>query len=108
MFKVTSTLTRPTTSITWFSDTPDGLVIQSFYNDALVLSKTITTATDQLSKTTELTFNSYNDYQNWIAKATEADPLVWIKRNDYIVANSMTLKVEESIDGGAAVIEKMI
>ena len=108
MFTVTSTLTKPTTSIAWFSDTPDGLVMQSFYDDELVLSKTMTTATDQLSKTTLLTFNSYNDYQNWITKATEADPLVWIKRNDYIVANNMTLKVEESIDGGAAVIEKMI
>ncbi len=108
MFKVTSTLTKPNTSIIWFSDTPDSMVLQSFYNDALVLSKTMTTSTDQLTKTTELTFDSYETYQNWITKATETDPMIWIKRNDYIVANNMTLKVEESIDGGAAVIEKII
>lgn len=108
MFTVTSTLTKPTTSIAWFTDTPDGLLVQNFYNDALVLSKNLTVSIDQLTKTSLLTFNSYNDYQNWISKAMEADTLIWIKRNDYYVANNMTLKIEESLDGSAAVIEKII
>lgn len=108
MFTVTSTITKPNTSISWFADTLDGQVMQSLYEDSLILSKTMTISTDLLSKTTVLTFNSHETYQNWIAKVIEADPTLWIKRNNYCVANSMTLKVEESIDGGTPVVEKMI
>ena len=107
MFTATTTITRSATSTPWFSDTPDGTLLVSMNSDPLVLEQNITGA-DSLTRVSSLTFNSYNDYQNWITKAVETDPMIWIKRNDYIVANNMTLKVEESIDGGAAVVEKII
>ena len=108
MFTVTSTLTRPSASISWFSDTPDGIALKESMTDPLILNKTITAGADNLSKVTAVSFNSYDDYQTWLGKVAQADSTSLLKRNNYIVANSMTLKVEESIDGGNPVIEKMI
>lgn len=107
MFTATTTITRPATSIPWFSDTLDGAILVSMNSDPLVTGQTITGA-DSLTRVSSLTFNSYDDYQSWITKVTETNNTLWIKRNDYVVANSMTLKVEEIVDGGAPVIEKMI
>jgi len=108
VFTVTSTLTRPSQSISWFSDTPDGTALKESMADSLILNKTITTGADDLSKVTAITFNSYDDYQAWNNKVTQADSTALLKRNNYIVANNMTLKIEESIDGGAAVLEKQL
>jgi hypothetical protein len=109
MFTVTSTLTRPSASISWFSETGEGNTLASMINDPLVISSSKSNDTvSPLSKTTSVTFNSYDDYQAWINKIQQADSTVFAKRNDYIVANGMTLKIEESTDGGTAVIEKLI
>lgn len=107
MFTATTTITRPATTTPWFSETPDGSILVSMNNDPLVVAQTVTGA-ESLTRVSSLTFNSYDDYQSWITKVTNADSTLWIKRNDYVVANSMTLKVEETVDGGAPVLEKMI
>ena len=108
MFTVTSTLTRPSQLISWFSDTPDGTALKESMTDSLILNKTITVGADDLSKVTAIVFNSYDDYQTWITKVSQADSTALLKRNNYIVANNMTLKIEESIDGAAAVLEKQL
>lgn len=107
MFTATTTITRPATTTPWFSETPDGSILVSMNNDPLVVAQTVTGA-ESLTRVSSLTFNSYDDYQSWITKVTNADNTLWTKRNDYVVANSMTLKVEETVDGGAPVLEKMI
>ena len=108
MFTVTSTLTRPSQLISWFSDTPDGTALKENMADSLILNKTVTVGADDLSKVTAVTFNSYDDYQTWLGKVAQADSTALLKRNNYIVANSMTLKIEESLDGSAAIIEKQL
>ena len=108
MFTVTSTLTRPSTSIGWFSETADGAVLQGFANDALIVDKAITFSEDGLTKVSTMTFNSYDDYHSWISKVVQSDNTTFLKRNDYVVANGMTLKVEESIDGSAPIIDRLI
>jgi hypothetical protein len=105
---VTSTTTRPNASINWFYDTADGAVLQGFANDALIVDKAITLSEDGLTKVTTMTFNSYDDYHSWISKAVQSDNTIFLKRNDYVVANSMTLKVEESIDGSSPIIDRLI
>ena len=107
MFTVTSTTTRPDISVSWFTSTSDGEVLTTLFSDTLVIEST-TNGEDSLTRITSLTFNSYDDYQSWITKVTEADATLLLKRNNHIVTNSMTLKVEESIDGGTPVIEKLI
>ena len=108
MFTVTSTTTRPSASISWFSDTPDGQILQDIGHDALVINKTITISEDELTKVSVMSYNSYDDYHAWIAKVVQADNTSFLKRNDYIVANGMTLKIEESIDGSAPIIDRLI
>ena len=108
MFTVTSTLTRPSQLISWFSDTPDGTALKESMADSLILNKTITVGADDLSKVTTITFNSYENYQNWISKIQQASSTLLLQRNNYIVANSMTLKIEESLDGGPIYVEKQL
>lgn len=107
MFTTTTTITRSNTSTPWFPDTPDGAMLNSMLNDPLVVEQNIT-GSESLTRVLLLTFNSYDDYQSWINKIAETDNTFLVRRNDYIVANSMTLKIEESVDGGAPVIEKII
>jgi hypothetical protein len=112
MFTVTSTMTRPSTSSPWWLDSPslvnEGNVIREFQSDPLVLALSEVGSPDGLTLTRNFTYNSYNDYQNWISKVTEADPTIFANRNEYIVNNGHTLKIEESLDGGPKVVEKLL
>jgi len=104
---VISTTTRPSTSISWFSDTPDGAIIQNITN-ALIVNKTNTIGADGLSRENTLTFDSYENYLLYISKVNEIDATLLLRRNEYIIANGMTLKIEEKIDNGQPLLEKQL
>lgn len=107
MFTVITTITRPTTSIPWFADTAEGSVLANMNNDPLVISQEVTGG-DTLTKVYTSNYDSYESYQAWIAKISEVDATLFAKRNDYVVANEMTLKVEESLNGATPVVEKLL
>jgi hypothetical protein len=107
MFTITATTTRSSTSTPWFNATPAGSIFTTLYQDPLITAYQIN-GEDSLSRSLSLTFNSYDEYQSWLNKINEADGTLLLKRNDYIVANAMTLKIEESIDGGTPIIEKLL
>lgn len=112
MFTIISTMTRPSTASAWWLDTPSLVaqsnIVKELQNDPLVISMTQVESPDGLILTRSFDYNSYNDYQNWIAKVTERDQTVFAERNQYIVNNGHTLKIEESLDGGPTVIEKQL
>jgi len=110
MITVTATTTRPSTAIAWFLDTDP--VAEALHTnlrlESEVLNTSTTTSFDGLTLTGVLEFNNYDAYYAWIEKIKVADPLFLAKRNDYIVNNGHTLKIEESLDNGPAIVEKLI
>ena len=108
MFTVITTLTRPSTSSSWFSETTDGEMLRNMQNDELVLDKTTSTGDDGLSRITSLTFNSYDDYHTWLSKIIQLDSTFFLRRNDYVMSNNFTLKIEEVINGSSPIIDVLI
>jgi len=108
MFTVITTITRPNTSTVWFTETADGTIIQNMHNDELVVDHTITNSENGLSRITSLTFNSYDDYHTWISKVIQLDSTLFLRRNDYIMSNNFTLKIEEVINGSSPIIDVLI
>lgn len=112
MFTVISTTTRPSTASAWWLDAPEHAaerdIIVNLQNDPLVISKELEESADGLTLVRTFNFNSYTDYQVWVAKILEANPTLFANRNQYIISNGQTLKVEESVAGGPFVIEKQI
>lgn len=112
MLTVTSTTTRPSTASAWWLDAPANAaardIIINLQNDPLLLSTETVESADGLTLVKTFNFNSSIEYQNWISEIIEASPTIFTDRNQYITDNGQTLKVEESVDGGPAVIEKQI
>jgi len=110
MITVTATTTRPSTAIAWFLDTDP--VAEALHTNLRLESEVLSSSTSQsnggLTSIGILNFNSYDDYYAWTEKLRVADPLFLSKRNDYIVNNGLTLKIEESLDAGPTVVEKII
>jgi len=112
MITVTTTMTRPNTDSQWFMNADPALasIIASSKIElgSTILNTSTTTSFDGLTLTGVLEFNNHDAYYAWTEKLRTADPLFLAKRNDYIVNNGHTLKIEESLDNGPAIVEKLI
>jgi len=112
MFTVIVTTTRPNTAISWFTESTenaaDAAVLASYQNDESIISMNTTFSEDNLTKTLELAFNDYSSYQAWVGKILAASPMALVNRNEYIIANGSTLKVEEIYENGDRIVEKQL
>ena len=110
MITVTATITRPSTASAWFLDTDPAAdaLHTNLRAEPEVLSSSTVQSDDGLTSTGILNFNNYDAYYAWTEKLRVADPLFLSKRNDYIVNNGHTLKIEEALDAGPAVVEKLL
>jgi hypothetical protein len=110
MITVTATMTRPNTDSPWFlaADPAMSAILVNLKSEPEVLSSSSSISFDGLTSTGILEFNSYDTYYAWTEKLRTADPLFLVKRNDYIVNNGHTLKIEESLDNGPAIVEKLV
>ena len=110
MLTVTATTTRPNTESPWFhdADTSAAAILETARKQSEVQSSSTSVSSDGLTFTGVLTFNNSDDYFAWTEKLRVADPLFLVKRNDHIVNNNQTLKIEEVTDGAPPVVEKLI
>ena len=110
MITVTVTMTRPNTNSAWFLDVnqTEGAMMLNLQAEPEVLNISNVLSNEGLTSAGILEFNNYDAYYAWTEKLRTADPLFLAKRNDYIVNNGQTLKIEESLDAGPAVVEKII
>lgn len=110
MLTVTVTTTRSNIESPWFhdADASSADVLATARQQSEVQSSTTSVSTDGLTFTGILNFNNYDAYYAWTEKLRVADSLFLAKRNDYIVNNGQTLKIEEALDAGPAVVEKLL
>jgi len=110
MLRVTSTMTRPSSESAWFfeADIEVAKVLNNLKTASEIQNSSTSISNDSLTYIGIFEFNSYGDYYSWTEKIREADAMFLLKRNDYIVSNGHTLKIEESVDNDTLLVEKQL